>query len=232
MDSILMQLENKLGYQYKTLHLALQALTHPSFEHESTTAGNGDYQRLEFLGDAILGMLLAEILYLRFPDKNEGDLSRYRSQIADQETLAAIARNRGLGELILLGRGEELSEGRDKDSILSDVLEALIGASYLDGGLDAARPLVSTLFEDSISLLARGSRFKDAKSELQEILSARQLQAPVYRMLDETGPPHDRRFSFQVSVGDDIAVEGEGRSKKSAQQAAAAKALEILTGNF
>lgn len=231
MHSILMLLEKKLGYQFQSYDLALQALTHPSFGHESTMAGNGDYQRLEFLGDAVLGMLLAEILYLRFPNKKEGDLSRYRSQIADQETLATIARNRGLGELIFLGRGEELSEGSDKDSILADVLEALIGASYLDSGLDAARFLVSTLFEDCISSLVSGSRFKDAKSELQEILSARQLQAPVYRMLDETGPPHDRRFRFQVLIGDEIAVEGEGRSKKNAQQVAAAKALEILTGN-
>jgi ribonuclease-3 len=229
-----MLLEKKIGYKYKNSELVLQALTHPSFEHESTAAAGkgGDYQRLEFLGDAVLGMLLAESLYLSFPDKNEGDLSRYRSQIADQETLATIARNRGLGELILLGRGEELSEGRDKDSILADVLEALIGASYLDSGLDAARFIVSTLFEDSITSLANCCRFKDSKSELQELLSARQLQMPVYRMLDETGPPHDRRFRFEVAIGNGIIVEGEGRSKKSAQQAAAAKALETLTGNF
>lgn len=231
MDSVLSLLEEKIGYQFRDINLALQALTHPSFEHESVAASNGDYQRLEFLGDAILGMLLAEILYLKFPDKNEGELSRYRSQIADQETLAGIARSRGLGELILLGRGEELSAGRDKDSILADVLEALIGASYLDSGLDTARLLISTLFENAITSLVSGSRCKDAKSELQEILSARQLQTPVYQLLGETGPPHDRRFRFQVLIGDAMAVEGEGRSKKSAQQAAAAKALEKLTGN-
>lgn len=228
MDSILMLLEKKLGYEYRTSKLVLQAVTHPSFEHESLKTGNGDYQRLEFLGDAILGMLLAEALYLRFPDKNEGDLSRYRSQIADQETLASIARSRSLGQLILLGRGEELSEGRDKDSILADVLEALIGAVYLDNGLDAARFLVISLFEELLSSLAGAGRFKDAKSELQELLSARQLQMPVYSLLEETGPPHDRRFRFQLLIGDTIAAEGEGRSKKNAQQAAAAKALEIL----
>lgn len=228
MDSILILLEEKLGYRYTAYNLVLQALTHPSYEHESVAAGNGDYQRLEFLGDAVLGMLLAESLFQKFPGKNEGDLSRYRSQIADQETLAGIARNRGLGEFILLGRGEELSDGKDKDSILSDVLEALIGASYLDNGLDAARSLVSSLFEDSISSLVSGSRIKDSKSELQELLSARQLPMPVYRLLEETGPPHDRRFRFQVLIGDAITVEGEGRSKKSAQQAAAAKALEHM----
>lgn len=225
-----MLLERQLGYECRTSAHVVQALTHPSYGHESASAGSGDYQRLEFLGDAVLGMLLAEALYRRFPDRSEGDLSRYRSQIADQETLAAIARERELGQSILLGRGEELSDGRDKDSILADVLEALIGAVYLDHGLDAARALVASLFEDSLSSLTVGSRFKDAKSELQELLSARRLPVPVYRLLEESGPPHDRLFRFQVLVGNEVAGEGEGRSKKSAQQAAAAKALETLTG--
>jgi len=220
----LAELEQHLDYCFCERTLLERALTHPSFEHER--AGNGDYQRLEFLGDAVLGMVLAEALYLRFPQRDEGVLSRFRSQMADQDTLAAVARRCGLGAFIRLGRGEEQSAGRDKDSILADVLEATIAAIYLDGGLEAARRVILQLFGDLLDASDSTMRFSDAKSELQEMLSTRRLPSPDYRLVDESGPPHDRLFRFQVVVGTDVAGEGVGRSKKAAQQAAAAEALK------
>jgi len=222
------QLQESLGYRFSDTSQLNQALTHPSFHNEQEHAG-GDYQRLEFLGDAILGMLLAEMLYARFPEAAEGELSRSRAQLADQGTLAGIARSRGLGAFIRLGRGEVQTAGRDKDSILCDVLEALIAAVYLDGGLEAARSLVTALFHELLPLGLTASR--DAKSELQELLSARGLAAPDYRLSDETGPPHERRFSYQVLIAGVVAGEGLGRSKKIAQQSAASQALHrLLTG--
>ena len=218
------QLEQQLGYRFAMRGLAVRALTHPSLEHEQ--AGEGDYQRLEVLGDAVVGMLLAEALYSRFPEGSEGDLSRIRAQLAGQDALAGIARQRGLGQFILLGRGEEQTHGRDKDSILADVLESLIAAVYLDGGLDVARRMVLLLFEDLLDAPGSVLMTNDAKSALQELLSARRLPSPCYRLLEESGPPHDRTYRFQVLVGDDVAGEGEGRSKKTAQQAAANRALE------
>lgn len=222
----LKELEQQLGYRFATPGHAVRALTHPSLEHEQ--AGEGDYQRMEFLGDAVLGMLLAEALYSRFPEGSEGDLSRIRAQLAGQDTLAGIARGCNLGRFIRLGRGEEQTAGRDKDSILADVLEALIAAVYLDGGLEPARRLVMRLFDELLDIPGTILMTNDAKSALQELLSIRRLPPPCYRLLEESGPPHDRLYRFQVLVGDDVAGEGEGRSKKIAQQAAAARALERL----
>jgi len=219
--------EQLLDYRFTDQALALRALTHPSFEHEQ--AGAGDYQRLEFIGDAVLGMVLAETLYFRFPTASEGDLSRFRSQMADQDTLAGIARKCGFGQFIRLGRGEEQTTGRDKDSILADVLESLIAAVYLDGGLDAARRLVLKLCKELLDTPVTILKSNDAKSELQELLSARRLPPPSYRLLEESGPPHARLYRFQVLMADEVIGEGAGRSKKAAQQAAASQALEHLT---
>lgn len=220
----LRELEQRLEHSFSDPDLARQALTHPSFDNER--AGSGNYQRLEFLGDAVLGLVLAELLYVRFSASDEGILSRLRSQVADQDTLAGIARGCGLGRFILLGRGEEQSSGRDKDSILADVLEALIAAVYLDGGLAAARGLIVRLFDGVVDAREAVMAINDAKSELQELVSARRLPAPHYRLAGESGPPHDRLFCFQVLVDGRVVGEGEGRSKKSAQQAAAARALD------
>jgi ribonuclease-3 len=221
-------LEQCLEYHFSGRKLVRQALTHPSHEHERTGSGDGDYQRLEFLGDAVLGMVLAETLYTRFPEANEGDLSRFRSQMADQETLAGIARQIGLGRFIRLGKGESQDSGHDKDSILADVLEALIAAIYLEDGLEAVRRMIVRLFANLLDAPESFLNITDPKSELQELLSARRMPAPHYRLQEETGPPHDRLFFFQVLVEGKVAGEGKGRSKKSAQQAAAAQALQHL----
>ena len=221
------KLEKLLDYSFKDQGLALRALTHPSFEHEQS--GEGDYQRLEFLGDAVLGLMLAEALYVRFPEASEGDLSRFRSQMADQDSLAGIARECGFGQFIRLGRGEEQSTGRDKDSILADIIESLIAAVYLDGGMDSAHRLVLRLFKDLLNTPVSILKINDAKSELQELLSARQLPPPCYKLVEESGPPHSRLYRFQVLLAEEIVGEGSGRSKKTAQQAAALQALEHIT---
>ncbi|HEY3308669.1 MAG TPA: ribonuclease III [Desulfuromonadaceae bacterium] len=217
-------LEQLLEYHFIQKDLAFRALTHPSFKHEQ--AGDEDYQRLEFLGDAVLGMLLAEMLFTSFPDASEGVLSRLRAQLAGQDNLAAIARASGLGRFIRLGRGEEQTTGRDKDSILADVLESLIAAVYLDGGLESARTMVQHFFKLALNAAGPNIKLNDAKSELQELISAKRLPPPMYRLIEESGPPHSRWYRFQVCVADKVVGEGEGRTKKAAQQAAATQALE------
>ena len=224
------QLQQSLGYRFTDFTHLHQAITHPSFDNEQEAGG--DYQRLEFLGDAVLGMLLAETFFARFPGADEGELSRYRALLAEQGSLAGIARERGLGAYIRLGRGEEQTAGRDKDSILCDVLEALIAAVYLDGGLDAARRVVAELFDELLDAPWGQTASRDAKSELQEALSARGLAPPEYRLAEESGPPHDRQFRFLVLVGERVAGEGHGRSKKIAQQAAAAQALGSIRASM
>lgn len=224
------QLQQILTYRFSRIAYLEQALTHPSYLNEREEDG-GDYQRLEFLGDAILGMLLAEMLYLRFPHAQEGELSRLRSQLAGQGTLAGIARDLGCGAFIKLGKGEEQTCGRDKDSILCDILEALIAAVYLDGGLDAARRVVIGFFENLLQMPQGLDVSRDSKSELQELLSVRGMAPPEYRLVDESGPPHDRRFRFMVLVDGQQIGEGQGRSKKAAQQTAASLALEKLLGH-
>ena len=228
MQNNLRKLEQFIGHDFNNHDLLKQAMTHPSFLHENIETDIKDYQRLEYLGDAILGMLLAELLYSRYPEWDEGALSRLRSRLAGQDVLADRARSMRLGDYMLLGRGEEQSAGRDKDSILSDVLEALIAALYLDAGLDAARSLIVKLFDvlaAAPDMLALG---RDSKSELQEYLSLNGYSHPEYLLTNESGPPHDRQFSFQILVDGLIVSEGQGKSKKIAQQAAAAEALEKI----
>lgn len=227
MAATIQQLEHVLAYRFREQDLLVRALTHPSYLNESA-AGEGDYQRLEFLGDAVLGLLLAEMLYDCYPDWAEGALSQLRARLAGQDVLADRARSVGIGEYIRLGRGEEHTSGRQKDSILADVLEAVIAALYRDGGLQAARTFVGRLFEDLVAAPESLSLARDSKSELQEFLSSRGFSSPEYEMVEESGPPHDRQFIFQVSSNGSVIGTGQGKSKKIAQQAAAATALESL----
>jgi len=229
MTTDIQQLELLLEHQFRDQSLLVQALTHPSYLHETGGRGGGDYQRLEFLGDAILGLLLAEIMYTRYPDWDEGALSQLRSRLAGQDILADRARSLGLGAFVQLGRGEEQTAGREKDSILADVLEALIASLYQDGGLQAARALVVRLFEDLVATPESLVLGRDSKSELQEYLSSHDYPAPDYQLIEESGPPHNRLFRFLVLVGDRVIGDGQGKSKKIAQQAAAAKAVEMFS---
>lgn len=226
----LQQLEKILNYTYLNASYFTQALTHPSYSFENTQVGN-DYQRLEFLGDAVLGMLLAEQLYIRFPNATEGELSRFRAALAGEGALASVARSLEIGQFIRLGRGERLSSGADKDSLLADVLEAIIAAVYLDSGIESARSLVLRLFRHLLETPLESTSALDPKSHLQEILSARQRPAPNYCQVAETGPPHNRIFTFCVMVDEHILGEGSGRSKKIAQQLAASNSLKLLLNN-
>lgn len=229
MTANLQQLELLLEYRFRDLTLLARAVTHPSYLNE-TGGETGDYQRLEFLGDAVLGMLLAEMLYDRYPDWAEGALSQLRARLAGQDVLADRARLLGLGPFIQLGRGEEQTSGRQKDSILADILEAIIAALYRDGGLQASRIFVTRLFELVIAAPESLVLGRDSKSELQEYLSSNGYSPPDYQLIEESGPPHDRLFRFQIVSNATVIGDGQGKSKKIAQQVAAAAALDALQG--
>jgi ribonuclease-3 len=227
MNTIIQQLEQSLECTFLDQRLLLQALTHPSYLHEAGGEG-GDYQRLEFLGDAVLGMLLAELLSVRYPDWDEGRLSQLRSRLAGQDVLADRARSLNIGNYVRLGRGEERTAGREKDSILADVFEAILAAIYLDAGLEAARILVLRLFDELAAAPQNLLLARDSKSELQEYLSSQNYSPPEYQLIEESGPPHNRLFHFRIITAGRLIGEGAGKSKKIAQQAAAAKALEMF----
>ncbi len=218
-------LERRLGYRFRDPELLERALTHASYTHEASRAAH--YERLEFLGDALLGLLVADWLFRADPRAPEGVLTRRKQIIVRAETLAEVSRTLGLGGLLRLGRGEEATGGREKPSILADVLEALVAAVYLDGGIRPARAFVQrhlgALME--ASLAAREVQ-EDYKTRLQEQVQSRLRVTPSYRMVSVEGPPHERRFRAEVRVGEEVWGRGEGRSRKEAEQAAAKAALE------
>lgn len=218
--------EEILGYTFQNRLLLRQALTHPSYLNEARETGYEDYQRFEFLGDAVLGLLLADLLLQHFPGVAEGDLSRMRSSLVDQSRLAALAVAMGIAPIILMGRGAEQEGGRTNPSILADVFEALIGAVYYDAGFSTVRQVVTGIYTPLLSdLAANQTACNDAKSHLQEWLASQKRSNPVYLIIGEEGPDHDRHFRVAVTVEGIVMGEGGGRSKKSAQQAAARAAL-------
>jgi len=221
-----------VGYRFRDPALLRQALTHRSFVHEHQDSRPSDNETLEFLGDAVLGLAVSHLLIERFPERLEGDLSRMRSAIVNERQLAQTASELGLGRRLLLGKGEELTGGREKASLLADSLEALLGAVYLDGGFDAVFQLVSRLFSrylDAEHLDDPLSRLdKDYKTQLQEWTQARFKTVPTYEMESEEGPDHEKTFTMRVSLGEVLLGRGVGKSKKDAQQEAARKALEVL----
>jgi ribonuclease-3 len=203
----------------------LQALTHPSYANERR--GEPDNQRLEFLGDAVLGLCVSELLCDRFPDADEGLLTRMRAQLVNAEALASWGRKVELSDALRLGRGAASAGLRESTNVLADAVEALLAAAYLSGGLERARPMASQIVESGLSLLERmGAR--DPKSELQERLQALGEVAPTYEIVETGGPAHERWFRVRVIGTSGSLGEGEGRSKRTAEQAAAASALERL----
>lgn len=217
------------NYQFTNQELLAEALAHPSYLNEQRSAGYANYQRLEFLGDAVLGMLLADMLFQHFPDSDEGELSRLRATLVDQECLARLAVAAGLPALVLLGKGAEREGGRENPSILADVFEAVIGALYREAGFGQVRAVVEQIYAPLLAERARyGFRAADAKSELQELLASRKQPPPEYRLSEDLGPAHARQFKVVVMVADQPLAEGAGRSKRAAQQAAAQAALQQL----
>jgi ribonuclease III len=225
-DDSFASLEEKLGYRFRDRSLLEEALTHRTFVNE---AGGKDNQRLEFFGDAVLDFLLSDMLLVRFPSSREGELTRIRAALVDEASLATIAAGLELGSCLRLGRGEEKGGGREKRSLLADAFEALLAALYLDGGIDAARRVVSHHFKpllNSAEVLAG----RDFKTDLQERARLARGQLPRYQLKEATGPDHDRRFTVQIFLGDQLMGEGAGKSKKEAEQAAARAATLLLKG--
>ena len=220
------KLELELGYEFSDRALISTALTHPSYGADRRVP---HYQRLEFLGDAVLEMAISRILYYELPSVDEGRLTRLRAELVREETLFQIAQRLNLGRYIRLSMGEERSGGREKPSILSDVVEAVIAAVYLDGGADAAFELVARLYRNMID----PSRLKDtldAKTRLQEILQ-RDGHMPRYELIASSGPPHAPVFTYRVYINDEAIGEGQGHSKQAAQQAAARAGLQKIGEN-
>jgi ribonuclease III len=217
-------LERTLGYKFRQLELLDTALTHPS----AATAGEPHYERLEFLGDAVLDLAIADLLMRRFPDAKEGTLSKERASIVNGRTLAAKAIMIGLGDKLKLGKGEEKSGGRDKTSILAAAFEAVVGAIYSDSGLAATQRVVEALFADDIGGPAAE---RDYKTELQEIAYRNFKSQPVYELVAAQGPDHAKRFTTRIRIAGRELGEGEGGSKKQSEQAAARAALDRLSQN-
>lgn len=222
------RIQNTLGYRFRNSELILRALVHRSFAYENQDVG-ADNETLEFLGDSVLGLAISHLLIELFPDYDEGELSRLRSSIVNERELAIIALNLNLGDFLLLGKGEELSGGRQKTSLLANGLEAVLAAVYLDGGLDSAIGLVRMMFHGYLENKEEDHLLKildkDYKTQLQEITQARLKLTPVYFLEAEEGPDHDKTFFMRVAIGDLVLARGFGKSKKEAQQEAARKAV-------
>jgi ribonuclease-3 len=217
----------RIGWQFSDDASLAQAMAHRSWCAETT--GTSSNERLEFLGDAVLGLVVTDHLYRTYPDLPEGELAKVRASVVNSAALAEVAASLGIGSALLLGKGEAASGGREKPSILADAMEAIIGAVYLDGGWPASDELVMRLLGDRIREAAAGPGGQDYKTRLQE-LAARQFdQLPRYSVEDE-GPDHAKRFFARVSLDGKVHGTGEGRSKKQAEQAAARVAWEALTG--
>lgn len=217
-------LESRIQYKFRNSLLLAEALTHPSLAYESQRP-HFDNQRLEFLGDAVLQLIVTEVLFQMFPDFPEGRLTKLRSRVVSRRALARFAMAVHLGDYVLLGKGEEATGGRRRLSTLADAFEALIGAVYLDAGPNAARDLVLRLFHSEIGALAASPEERNPKGELQECLQAILPQAPVYRIISESGPDHRRVFLAEVVWDSLVLATGKGKSKKEAEARAAAEAL-------
>lgn len=221
-------LEGRLGVTLALPDLALQALTHKSYVNEHKEVRLLDNERLEFLGDAVVDLAISDRLMGRFPNASEGELSKLRALIVNEDGLARIARRLQLGELLLLGRGEELTGGRDKNSVLADALEAVIGAVYRGSGLGTVLEMVDRHFGDALEGVAQGRSGLDYKTKLQEDVQTRMKVAPRYRVVSEAGPDHEKTFEVEVSIGSELYARATGRSKKEAEQAAARATLEMI----
>ena len=218
-------LEKALGYVFKNPSLLAQACRHASYVNERDDRDFGDNERFEFLGDAVLDLVVSHILMFRFPDVDEGVLSRYRAMLVDEAGLFAVATGLRLGNHIMLGKGEEHSSGRTKPSILANAMEAVLGAIYLDGGYERAFEVIENLFSSSLQGLENPAKAHDYKSRLQEFTQKAYKSIPKYRLVQEEGPPHDRRFLVELNHRGQILAQGWGKSKKEAEQSAAREAL-------
>ena len=221
------ELQERIGYRFRNKDLLFLALTHPSIAHEQNNPTPHN-QRLEFLGDAILGAVLSQQLYDKFTESDEGLLTKSRAKLVNASSLAAHGRALGLGAYLIISRGEENSGGRVRASTLADAFEALLGAIFLDGGFDASREFVLREFAGDYAELGLPAGIENPKGELQELLQAKSPVAPVYQLISAEGPDHDRNFICAVLHDGVELAQGSGKSKKAAESAAALAALAAL----
>lgn len=224
----LRMLEERIGYCFKNISLLKQALTHSSFTNERKINKSGNYERLEFLGDAVLELVSSEFLFREHPAMPEGELTKTRASMVCESSLAFCARDLELGRFMLLGKGEETTGGRDRESIVSDGMEAVIGAIFLDGGMEEAKRFI---YRFILSDLEDKQLFYDSKSNLQELMQGVLKKEFCYELLEESGPEHDKTFRVAVTMEGKCMGAGKGRTKKAAEQQAAYKALLFLRDN-
>lgn len=222
-------LQETLGYKFSDLRLLNKALTHKSYVNEKNESLKHN-ERFEFLGDSVLDILVSDYLVRKYSNYAEGTLSKIRAAVVNESCLADLARKIELGKYLLLGKGEDLSGGRDKASILADAFEAVAGALFRDGGLDSVSKVFLPLLQEEISNFAHSWSFRDFKSELQEYTQEKWVCTPSYKVVNELGPDHAKEFEVAVMVKNIVKGQGLGRSKKEAEQAAAKMALESFSG--
>lgn len=228
----LSEFQQILGINFRKPELLAQALTHSSYANENPGIAPVSNERLEYLGDAVLGLIVAENLYHDFPSMNEGEMTRLRSILVKQETLARVAESIRIGTYLYLGKGEEASGGREKPANLARAFEAVIAAVYLDHGPSTTVQLVLDMLDTELLKTLYQGGSVDYKSQLQELLQAKTQQTPVYNLIETQGPDHDKRFTVEVRSGDNLLAIGTGRSKKKAETEAAQIALEKLKNSF
>lgn len=222
-------LEEAIGYRFRNISLLQNALTHSSYANERWRNSLASNERLEFLGDSILGMIVAEHLYRNFPDRPEGELTRIRADLVCEKTLAKVANQVSLGQYLQLGHGEEQGGGRTRDSILADAVESVIAASYLDGGFEPPLAFIRRFILCDIPETTTSLRNTDYKTTLQELVQQKKDQVLTYVLTGESGPDHNKEFWVEVLLNGTVIGKGTGRSKKRAEQDAARAALEALS---
>jgi len=221
----LSELEARIGYQFRDKQLLKQAVTHSSYTNEQRINRAANYERVEFLGDAVLELVSSEFLFYKYPDITEGELTKMRASMVCEPSLAFCARNIELGEFLLLGKGEKCTGGRQRESITSDAMEAMIGAIYLDGGMEAAKDFINRFI---LSDLETKQLFYDSKTNLQELIQGKWKKDFQYVLVEEAGPEHNKTFSVEVLMDAVMIGKGSGRTKKAAEQQAAYQALMML----
>ena len=223
------ELETAIGYQFRNITLLQNALSHSSYANERWHDSLKSNERLEFLGDSVLGMVVAEHLYRTFPNRPEGELTRMRADMVCEKTLAKVANGLGLGKHLMLGKGEEQGGGRSRESILADAVESVIAACYLDGGMTAAVQFIQKFILVNVPVTKLHNA--DYKTALQELVQQKKNQVLSYTLVGESGPDHDKHFQVELTLNGEVVGVGSGSSKKRAEQAAAQSAIERLYPN-
>ena len=225
MNNKIVEFQERIGYRFHNVSLLELALTHSSYANEKRRGRLANNERLEFLGDAVLELVSSDLLYAKYPQRPEGDLTRIRASLVCEQTLAFCTRELELGKYLLLGKGEDLTGGRERKSVLSDALEAVIGAVYLDGGFANAKEFI---YKFVLNDMEHKQLFFDSKTILQEVVQGQHEGGISYRLVEESGPDHDKKYVVEVRVGNKALGRGAGRTKKNAEQEAAYQALLLM----